>query len=60
MALSSMSIILTVLVLRLHYTDQFVPAVPRNLYDFFTKKIANYVGLRRTGNLINLKIFFAT
>jgi len=55
-----MSIILTVLVLRLHYTDQFVPAVPRNLYDFFTKKIANYVGLRRTGNLINFKIFFAT
>jgi hypothetical protein len=49
MALSSMSIILTVLVLRLHHTDQFVPACPKKIYNFFTKTIAKYVMLETTG-----------
>ncbi len=41
MSLTSMSIILTVLVLQLHHSGQFAPAMPKKLYTFCTVTIAN-------------------
>ena len=48
MSLTSLSIILTVLVLQLHHSGQFAPKMPRNFYNFMTKKIANFVCMSDT------------
>lgn len=48
MSLTSLSIILTVLVLQLHYTGSFAPDISESLYDFMTKKIATRIGMSET------------
>lgn len=48
MSLTSLSIILTVLVLQLHYTGSFAPDVSENLYRFMTRTIASRIGMSNT------------
>ena len=48
MALTSMSIVLTVFVLHLHHAGQFAPHLSRPLYFFMTRRLANWVGMRNT------------
>ncbi len=48
MSLTSLSIILTVLVLQFHHSGQFAPEMPKNLYDFMTKKVAAFICMSDT------------
>ncbi len=48
MSLTSISIIITVLVSRIHHPHSYYPAISRGMYRFFTKYIANYVGMSAT------------
>jgi hypothetical protein len=45
MALTSLSIILTVLVLQIHYTGSITPEISKGLYSFLTKTIAHRIGM---------------
>ena len=45
MALTSLSIILTVSVLQIHYTGSIAPEISKGLYRFLTKTIANRIGM---------------
>ena len=48
MGLTSMSIILTVFVLQLHYAGHYSPRMSRGVYDFMTRKIAYYICMSST------------
>ena len=55
MALTSLSIILTVFVLQLHYTGSISPVMSKSLYKFVTKTIANRIGMSDTVKLYEIK-----
>jgi len=48
MSLTSLSIILTVIVLQLHYTGSYAPEISDGLYNFLTKHIAVWIGMSST------------
>jgi hypothetical protein len=45
MSLTSLSIILTVIVLQFHYIGSYAPEISENFYNFFTRRIAPWIGM---------------